>query len=116
MARWYKVVGVLLLAGPASAQGDSPFAGRWCADNGESMLIEPANVSFNEHTVCETSVALPESGVFAADLSCANYYFNDGEQVRAFERSAALRAELTAEGLLASLDQEQPVLWKRCDN
>jgi hypothetical protein len=117
MQRWFEAAAALalVLAGPASAQGDSPFAGRWCADNGESMLIEPGNVSFNEHTVCELSVDLPESGVFAAELACANYYFNDGEQVKAFERSAVLRAELTAAGLLATLDQETPVLFKRCE-
>jgi len=111
-------VGVLalVLAGSASAQGDSPFAGRWCADNGESMLIEPANISFNEHTVCDLSVALPESGALEAELACANIYFNDGEAVRAFERSLSLRAELTREGLMLSLDQEQPALWKRCIN
>ncbi len=116
MRHLYKVgVLALVLAGSASAQGDSPFVGRWCADNGESMLIEPGNVGFNEHTVCKTSVALPESGVFAAELACANYYIYEGEPVRAFERTSALRAETTAEGLMVSLDQEQPVLWQRCE-
>ena len=117
MRHWREGTGMLLavLAGPALAQ-DNPFAGSWCAESGEIMYVEPGSIGFNEHTVCDLPVDLPESGALVAELACANIYFNDGEAVRAFERSLALQAELTPEGLMLSLDQEQPALWTRCNN
>jgi len=117
MRHWRETAALALaMGGPASGQTESPFAGAWCADNGEVMRVEPGHIGFNEHTVCDLPVALPESGALVADLACANIYFNDGEAVRAFERILALRAELTPEGLMLSFDHEQPALWTRCEN
>ncbi len=117
MRHWPETAALALaMAGPASGQAESPFAGSWCAETGEIMYVEPGNIGFNEHTVCDLPVALPERGPLVAELACANIYFNDGEAVRAFERSLALRADLTPDGLMLSLDQEQPALWTRCNN
>jgi len=117
MRRWCEGAGALLavLAGPALAQ-DNPFAGSWCTGNGEIMYVEPGSIGFNEHTVCDLPADLPESGALVADLACANIYLNGDEVVRAFERTVALHAEPTADGLMVRLDDEQPALWQRCDN
>ncbi len=109
------VLAALALAASAGAQDASPFAGSWCAENGEIMYVEPGSIGFNEHTVCDLPVDLPEGGALVARLACANIYFNDGEAVRAFERSVEMRAELAPDGLMLSLDQEQPALWTRCN-
>ena len=117
MRRWPEIAAAVLvvLAGPALAK-ESPFAGAWCAGNSEVMHVEGGSIGFNEHTVCEVSEPLPDGGVFETEIACANIYFNEGETVRAFERTVALRVEPVAKGLLVSLDDAEPALWTRCEN
>ncbi len=117
MQRWRNATALLLaVAGAPALAQDSPFAGAWCAANGEVMYVEADSIGFNEHTVCDLPVALPESGVLQADIACANIYMNGDEVVRAFEKTVTLRAEPTADGLMVTLDDAEPALWQRCDN
>jgi len=116
---WLALVLMNFSIGVAAAQNNEMFDkifDTWVSVGEEQiMYLEQNSVGFNEHTVCTPKSPFPNSLEFRVKISCANFYFEEGKTIRAFEERKMFGAKYIAPNSLEiTFDSEaEPVLYRR---